>query len=95
MICQQERSYERLLKHCARIIPTFIYTNRQEHFLSDYQIVRDPTRTNLFYGQECSYLKVSQGITSSHTASMLSGTTAVLGGLSRISSLSECWPQLN
>ena len=51
MIRLLRRSYKRLLKHRERIFPTFLNTNRHEPFLSDCQIVPDPTRTNLFYGR--------------------------------------------
>ena len=51
MIRHLWRSYKRFLRHCHRIFTTFLYSNRHKLFLSDCQIVRDPTRTNLFYGQ--------------------------------------------
>ena len=44
-------SYKRLLKHRHRIFPTFLCTNWQVPFLSDCQIVWDPTRRKPFYGQ--------------------------------------------
>ena len=41
MIRQLWRSYIRLLRHRHRILPTFLYTNRHEPFLSDSGIQRE------------------------------------------------------
>ena len=38
-------------KHRDRIFGAFLSTNRHEHFLSDWQIVWDTTRTNFFNSQ--------------------------------------------
>ena len=42
------RSYERLLKHRDRIFQHFFTKIDTNLFLRDFQIVQDPTRTNLF-----------------------------------------------
>ena len=109
LICQLWRSYKRLLQHHHRIFPTFLYANRHEPFfewMSNCAASNDK-KSFLRPGVHAMVEKMSKdasisryvtwrsGIGSSRTASRLSGTTAVLGGPSRISSLSQRRSRLN
>ena len=51
--------YKRFLKQRDRIFLTFLYTNRHEPFLSGCQIMRNPTRTNLFGATFCCFISGS------------------------------------